>query len=96
MSTLDDWTVDAAEALGLPADSITHDLRTDLLDLTRDVAHGVARPAGPLTTNLVGLAVGPGVPVSTAISRLSELAAARADRDEEGDEDDGRTSAGPA
>jgi len=29
-----------------------------LLDLARDVAHGVARPAAPLTTFLVGLAAG--------------------------------------
>lgn len=30
----------------------------ELLDLARDVAHGVARPAAPLTTFLVGLAAG--------------------------------------
>lgn len=29
-----------------------------VLDLARDVAHGVARPAAPLTTFLVGLAAG--------------------------------------
>jgi len=31
---------------------------TGVLDLARDVAHGVARPAAPLTTLLVGLAAG--------------------------------------
>lgn len=31
-----------------------------MLDLTREVAHGVARPAGPLTTYLAGLAVAHG------------------------------------
>ena len=30
----------------------------DLLDLTRDVAHGPSRPAAPLTAFLVGLASG--------------------------------------
>ena len=29
-----------------------------VLDLARDAAHGVARPAAPLTTFLVGLAAG--------------------------------------
>lgn len=93
MSTLDDWIADASEALGLPAESITHDLRDQLLDLTRDVAHGVARVAGPLTTYLVGLAVGGGMPPTTAVARLSVLAAARADQD---DEDVPEPAGGPA
>ena len=29
-----------------------------MLDVARDVAHGVARPAAPLTAYLLGLAVG--------------------------------------
>lgn len=29
-----------------------------MLELTRDIAHGVARPAAPLSAFLVGLAVG--------------------------------------
>jgi len=78
MSTLDDWTTDAAVALGLPADTMTQALRDELLDLTRDVAHGVARPGGPLSTYLVGLAVGAGMSPADAIGRLSALAAARA------------------
>ena len=49
MSTLDDWISRAAGALDLPADSVPTELRDELLDLTRDVAHGVARIAGPLT-----------------------------------------------
>ena len=38
----------------------------DLLDLTREAAHGVERVAGPLTTFLVGVAVGRGARVSVA------------------------------
>lgn len=53
--TLDDWAAELAAALGLPADSVDIAL---LLDLARDAAHGVARPAAPLTTFLVGLAAG--------------------------------------
>jgi hypothetical protein len=46
-----------------------------VLDLTRDVAHGVARPAAPLTAYLVGMAVGRGLPLPDAASRISALAA---------------------
>jgi hypothetical protein len=77
MSTLDDWIADAAEALSLPPAPIPADLRDQLLDLTRDVAHNVARIAGPLTCYLVGLAVANGTPPSTAVSTLTELVGAR-------------------
>ncbi len=53
MSTLDDLLAVAARELGLdPADL---DLSL-ILDLARDVAHGVARPAAPLTAYLLGVA----------------------------------------
>lgn len=77
MSTLDDWIADAAEALALPPASIPVDLRDDLLDLTRDVAHGVARIAGPLSCYLVGLAVANGAAPATAVDALKALVAAR-------------------
>jgi hypothetical protein len=53
--TLDQWVLELSAALDLPADSLEVSV---LLDLARDVAHGVARPAAPLTTFLVGLAAG--------------------------------------
>ena len=77
MSTLEDWTSDAATALGLPAATMSTTLRDELLDVTRDVAHGVARVAGPLTTYLIGLAVGGGMSRADAIRVISELAADR-------------------
>jgi hypothetical protein len=49
------WTGDLAGALGLDPESIDRDV---VLDLARDAAHGVARPAAPLTTFLAGLAAG--------------------------------------
>ena len=70
MSTLDDWVMRAARDLGLPPDSITADLRTELLDMTRDVAHGLARVAGPLTCYLIGVAVGRGDPPHAALATL--------------------------
>jgi hypothetical protein len=81
MSTLDDWIADACHALELPADAITPDLRDQLLELTKDVAHGVTRVAGPLTTYLAGIAVGSGTPPSAALRRLAELAAGMADQE---------------
>lgn len=51
---------------------------TRLLDLTREAAHGVERIAGPLTTFLVGVAVGRGADVSVvteaALALLEEPA----------------------
>jgi hypothetical protein len=52
---LDLWTAELAEALGLDPAVVD---RTVLLDVARDAAHSVARPAAPLTTFLVGLAAG--------------------------------------
>jgi hypothetical protein len=55
VSVLEDWLDDVIDALEVDRSGFDRDL---LLDLTRDVAHGVARPAAPLTAYLVGLAVG--------------------------------------
>lgn len=55
MNTLDAWTSHVCHALDLDPGSLDRDL---LLDLTKDVAHNVARPAAPLTAFLVGLAAG--------------------------------------
>lgn len=71
MSTLDDWILQASRALDLPEDAISTDLRTELLDLTRDVAHGVARVAGPLTCYLAGIAVGRGLAPADAVAALT-------------------------
>ncbi|GAA4267059.1 DUF6457 domain-containing protein [Frondihabitans peucedani] len=71
---LDAWAARLSEALHLPDDT-TVDIAA-VLDLARDAAHGVARPAAPLTTFLVGLAAGlqggtaPDIERATAIARL--------------------------
>lgn len=72
MTTLDQWTEAACAELGLPADEVRIRL---VLDLARDVAHAVERPAAPLTAFLLGLAVGGGQPPETAARRLADLAA---------------------
>jgi hypothetical protein len=73
MSTMERWTAAVCAELGLDPGAV--DLRA-VLDLTRDVAHGVARPAAPLTAYLLGVAVGRGVALPDAIARVSALAAA--------------------
>jgi hypothetical protein len=44
-----------------------------LLDLARDSAHEVERIAAPLTTFLVGIAVGRGAPLTTAAATATTL-----------------------
>ena len=58
MNTLEEWTAAVCAELGL--DPASADVAT-VLDLARDAAHGVARPAAPLTAYLVGVAVGQGM-----------------------------------
>ena len=45
-----------------------------MLDLARDAAHGVARPAAPLTTFLVGLAAGQRGATAESINDAAEIA----------------------
>lgn len=71
MSDLDDWLNAVCAEFGLeptvPADVI--------LDVARDVAHGVERPAAPMTTFLLGRAVEAGASLDDAAGRISRLAA---------------------
>jgi Domain of unknown function (DUF6457) len=72
MSTLEQWT--AAVCADLELDPGSADTKA-VLDLARDVAHGVARPAAPLTAYLVGVAVGRGLTLPDAAGRVQALAA---------------------
>ncbi|WP_432558077.1 DUF6457 domain-containing protein [Granulicoccus sp. GXG6511] len=49
-----------------------------ILDLARDAAHEVLRPAAPLTTFLVGVAVGRGTSLGAAAARATEVCLSRA------------------
>ena len=68
---LDEWTSAACAELGLSIDDVDIAL---VLDLARDVAHGVARPAAPLTAYLAGLAAGRHGDAAGAIARVTALA----------------------
>ncbi|HLI36059.1 MAG TPA: DUF6457 domain-containing protein [Streptosporangiaceae bacterium] len=72
MSTMERWTSAVCADLGI--DPALADMKT-VLDVARDVAHGVARPAAPLTAYLLGLAVGQGQPLPDAADRIRALAA---------------------
>ncbi|MBE1491602.1 DUF6457 domain-containing protein [Plantactinospora soyae] len=71
MSVLDDWTRQAIDELGL--DPAVLDQRL-ILDVARDVAHGVTRPAAPLGTFLLGVLVGRGATLAEAADELTRLA----------------------
>ncbi|MBM9466495.1 DUF6457 domain-containing protein [Nakamurella leprariae] len=74
MTAAQDWLAEAARALDVPDDAVPDDVRTALLDLTRQVAHGVERKAGPLTCYLIGVAVGRGADPRAAAALLAGLA----------------------
>lgn len=74
--TLEDWIAQVADELELTDLEIDTDSMHILLDLARDAAHAVQRPAAPLTTFLVGVAVGRGASLGAAAARVTELAVA--------------------
>ena len=69
------WIAELCAALDVDPASVDATL---VLDLARDAAHGVARPAAPLTTFLVGLAAGRKGGGKAAINEMAEIAAALA------------------
>ncbi|MFJ6988333.1 DUF6457 domain-containing protein [Streptomyces sp. NPDC091389] len=73
---LDEWISAAKDELGIDLDVDTG----LLLDLARDAAHGVARPAAPLTTFLVGYAAARAGGGPEAVAEAARRAAALAQR----------------
>jgi hypothetical protein len=58
VNTLQEWVGLVCQELNV-ADAVSPAaMQSRVLDLSRDVAHGVARPAAPLTAYLLGLAAG--------------------------------------
>ena len=60
---------EAARATGRPELNLSAEQQALVLDLAREAAHGVARPAAPLTTFLAGYALGR----EGGLDRLGEL-----------------------
>ncbi len=71
MSTLDEWTGAICAELGLDPTAVS---QKTVLSLARVAAHEVDRPAAPLTTFVLGLAVGRGEPLAETAERLQQLA----------------------
>ncbi|WP_459804688.1 DUF6457 domain-containing protein [Herbidospora sp. RD11066] len=72
VNVLEEWTALVCRELGIDPAVVDRDM---VLDLTKDVAHGVARPAAPLTAYLLGLAQGAGTAPPDAAALLSAKAA---------------------
>ncbi|MCW0214687.1 MAG: DUF6457 domain-containing protein [Pseudonocardia sp.] len=73
-----EWITAVSRELGLEG-SLDSDATVDLvLDLTSDVAHGVSRPAAPVTAFLIGVAAGraddPTVAARDFAGKVSKLA----------------------
>ncbi len=65
------WSHELAGAFGLEHEV---DL-TAVLDLARIAAHGVARPAAPVTTFIAGLAVARGIPLADVLEEVQRRTA---------------------
>jgi hypothetical protein len=74
MSPLEDWVAALANELGVDGDI---DVRL-LLEVARDAAHHVERPAAPLTTFLVGYAAGRNADQAGAVAVAEAAARAQA------------------
>jgi molybdopterin-guanine dinucleotide biosynthesis protein A len=75
-NVLDEWITAVKDELGIELDV---DVEV-LLDLARDAAHGVARPAAPLTTFLVGYAAAKADGSPAAVAEAARKAVALAHR----------------
>lgn len=78
MNELDEWTTRVCAALNLHGADSEH--RGVVLDLARDVAHGVLRPAAPWTAYLLGLAVARGADPVSAAAAVADMARGWAER----------------
>jgi hypothetical protein len=86
---LHDWIAAVKTELGIDLDVDV----TGLLDMTREVAHGVARPAAPLTAFLVGYAAASAGGGPEAVAEANRKTAALAVR--WGAEHSGEHGSGP-
>jgi Domain of unknown function (DUF6457) len=67
------WLTTLSAELGTSDVTMDDDAVTALLDLARDSAHEVERVAAPLTTFLVGVAVGRGGALKAATASATRL-----------------------
>lgn len=84
---MEPWVTALCERLGVPLDDVDVDA---ILDLARDAAHSVERPAAPVTAFVAGYAAalrgGGATEVTAALNAAAELARDWADGDDSSDE----------
>jgi hypothetical protein len=71
------WIDAVRKELGI---SVDFDVNA-ILDIARDAAHGVERPAAPVTTFLLGYAVGRGADLEASTTKISSLANSWSDKE---------------
>ena len=72
MSNLEDWFTEVSRQLGISDALGWERAPVVVLDLARVVAHGVERPAAPLTTFLLGVAMGRADDPRASLDELAE------------------------
>ena len=74
MADVEIWLGEVAGALDVTLEDVQpEDLQSGLLDLTGDIAHNVVRLAVPLSSYLIGVAVGRGASPEEAIRIVGAL-----------------------
>jgi len=71
MATLEEWVGTASAELDV--DALTPQQQQIVLDVAREVAHNVLRPGAPVTTFLLGVAVGRGGDLATLAAAVTAL-----------------------
>jgi hypothetical protein len=66
----EEWIDELCELLSIDPNDVDID---GLLDLSREAAHGIERRAAPVTTYLVGVAVGAGADAEEVMTKVSGL-----------------------
>lgn len=68
---VESWSRELAAALGIEPDVDV----AAVLDLARIAAHGIARPAAPVTTFIAGYALARGIPLADVIAEVERRSA---------------------
>jgi hypothetical protein len=68
------WIETVTAELGITDIEITDSLMKEILAVARDAAHNVERPAAPLSTYLMGVAVARGADPADVAIRIGQLA----------------------
>lgn len=69
-----DWIEAVTSELGISEVEVNDSLMKEILAVARDAAHNVERPAAPLSTYLMGIAVARGADPADVAQRIGELA----------------------